>query len=180
MSPGAQQHSADQVGGGDARRPFDDLEPVCSLDKAVAVLSTAVGRDIITVYYVFAAEVSDPVQMGDVRRIGDGFRDPSAGIYCGEPVDWRRMSVRSQSTTPGHGGEGTAPPVIQDGGEVSVPFLQGHDRRTLILQDVLIRVDADVELAAQLAGLDDSSGMACIRVRDSIVLYGSGHVTDGC
>lgn len=42
-----------------------------------------------------------------------------------------------------------------------LPLLQRHDRWALVLEDSFIGVDADVQLVAQLAGLDDGAGMSC-------------------
>ena len=44
--------------------------------------------------------------------------------------------------------------------EVGLPFLQGHDGGALVLEDGLVRVHANVELIAELAGLQHRSGMA--------------------
>lgn len=59
MCPGAQKHATDEVGGGDARRALNNLEPTRLLDEAVAVVSIAVGRDIVAVDDILAAVVSD-------------------------------------------------------------------------------------------------------------------------
>lgn len=58
---GAEQHAADEVGGGNAGGPLDDLETVGRLDEPVAVLPTAVGRDVVAVDHVLAAKVADPI-----------------------------------------------------------------------------------------------------------------------
>jgi hypothetical protein len=42
----------------------------------------------------------------------------------------------------------------------NVPLLKSHDRGALVLKDGLVRVDANVQLAAKLAGLDDGTSMA--------------------
>ena len=41
-----------------------------------------------------------------------------------------------------------------------VPFLETHHGGTLVREDGLVRVDADQELGAQLAGLQHGAGMA--------------------
>ena len=41
-----------------------------------------------------------------------------------------------------------------------VPLIQAHHGRALVLEDGLIRVHADEELGAQLAGLQHGAGMA--------------------
>lgn len=83
---GAQQHAADEVGGGDAGRALDDLEAAGLLDEAVAVVAVAVGRDVVAVDDVLAAVVRDVRQVGNVGRRADGPGDPSAGVCCGEAV----------------------------------------------------------------------------------------------
>lgn len=44
--------------------------------------------------------------------------------------------------------------------EWRLPFFEVHDRRALVLEDGLVGVDADVELIAELAGLDDGARVA--------------------
>lgn len=41
-----------------------------------------------------------------------------------------------------------------------LPFLEVHDRGALVLENGLVGVDADVELIAELTGLDNGAGMA--------------------
>lgn len=77
---GAQQHAPHEVGGGDARRALDDLEPPRGLDVAVAVLAIAVRGDVVAVDDVLAAVVGDPGERGDVGRFGDCARGPAAGL----------------------------------------------------------------------------------------------------
>lgn len=59
VRPGAQQHAADQVGGGDAGGALDDLEATRLLDEAVAVVAVAVRGDVVAVDDVLAAVVGD-------------------------------------------------------------------------------------------------------------------------
>ena len=44
----------------------------------------------------------------------------------------------------------------------NLPLFQGHDGRTLVLEDSFIRVDANVELTTELAGLDNGTGVTCL------------------
>lgn len=46
------------------------------------------------------------------------------------------------------------------GGLGWLPLFEVHDGGALVLEDGLVRVDADVELVAELAGLDHGAGMA--------------------
>lgn len=43
------------------------------------------------------------------------------------------------------------------------PLLKVHNSRTLVLQDGLVRVHADIEFVAQLAGLEHGAGMAVVK-----------------
>ena len=43
----------------------------------------------------------------------------------------------------------------------SLPLLEVHNGGALVLKDGLVRVDADVELVAELAGLYHGAGMSC-------------------
>ncbi len=85
---GAQQHAADEVGRRDARRALDHLEAVRRLDEAVAVLAGAVRRDVVAVDDVLAPEVADPIELGDVGRVGDGLGGPAAGVNGEEAGGW--------------------------------------------------------------------------------------------
>lgn len=84
MRLGAQQHAAHEVGRRDTGCALDHLEPSGCLDIAVAVLSVAVGGDVIAVDDVLAAVVGDPGQRGYVGRPRDGFGGPSAGLDGGD------------------------------------------------------------------------------------------------
>ena len=53
------------------------------------------------------------------------------------------------------------PPACIDGKDA---LAQEHDRRSLILKDGLVRVHANVQLVAELAGLDNGASMAWSRV----------------
>lgn len=121
---GAEQHAADEVGGGDAGGALDDLEALGLLDVAVAVLAVAVRGDVVAVDDVVAAVVGDPGQRGDVGGPGDGLGGPAAGL---------------------------------DGHDALV---EAHHRGALVLEDGLVRVDADEQLGAQLAGLQHGAGMS--------------------
>lgn len=123
---GAQQHAADEVGGGDAGGALDDLEAAGLLDEAVAVVAVAVRGDVVAVDDVLAAVVGDVGQGRHVRGISDGFGDPAAGVGGGEAL------------------------------------LERHDGWALVGEDVLVRVDAGVELIAEEAGLHDGTSMTCL------------------
>ena len=71
MGLGAQQHSSYQVGGGDTRGTFHDLEAACFFDESVTVLPIAVRSDIIAVYNVLGTVVGDPGKRCHVRRMWD-------------------------------------------------------------------------------------------------------------
>lgn len=83
MGLGAEQHAADEVGGGDAGGALDDLEAAGGLDEAVAVVAVAVGGDVVAVDDVLAAVVGYELEVGDVGGIGDGAGDPAAGVGRG-------------------------------------------------------------------------------------------------
>ena len=53
----------------------------------------------------------------------------------------------------------TCEPSRRKGALGNVPFSQVHHGRSFVCQDGLVRVDAGVQLVAQLPCLDDSSGM---------------------
>lgn len=78
----AEQHSAHEVGGGDAGGALDDLEAASFFDEAVAVVSVRVGGDVVAVDDVFAAVVGDVGELGYVGCVADGFGYPAAGIGC--------------------------------------------------------------------------------------------------
>lgn len=86
VRPRAQQHTADEVRGRDARGPLDDLEAPRLLDEAVAVVAVRVGGDVVAVDDVPAAVVGDEGERGDVGGVGDGLGDPAAGVRCGDAV----------------------------------------------------------------------------------------------
>jgi hypothetical protein len=44
----------------------------------------------------------------------------------------------------------------------TIPFLQSHDRRALVLENGLVRVDAHVELTAELSRLQHSASVAMV------------------
>lgn len=80
MSSRAQQHTANEVGGGNSGRTLDDLEAAGFLDKAVTIISVAIGRDVVAVHNVLAAVVGDVVQLGDVRSVANRLSDPATGV----------------------------------------------------------------------------------------------------
>ena len=47
-------------------------------------------------------------------------------------------------------------------GEAALPFLQSHDRRSFVLEDVLIRMYTDVQLGAKLPSLQHSTRVAVV------------------
>lgn len=82
----AEQHAADEIGGGDGGGALDHLEAAGLLDEAVAVVAVAVGGDVVAVDHVLAAVVGDVGQRGHVRSVADGPRHPSAGVCRSETV----------------------------------------------------------------------------------------------
>lgn len=138
----AQEHAAHQIGGRDARGALDYLEPAGRLDIAVAVLSVAVGGDVVAVHDVLAAVVGDPGQRGDIGGFGDGASRPAAGFDGHDTVSW---SAHGASRGP----------------LWCAPLVQAHHRGALVLEDGFVRVHADEQLVAQLAGLQHGAGMAC-------------------
>lgn len=125
----AEEHAADEVGGGDAGGALDDLEAPGLLDEAVAVVAVGVRGDVVAVDDVLAAIVADPVELRHVRGLADGFCDPAAGVHGGQAFGC--MSV-----------------MVCEVEWEDVPLLEGHDCWALVLENGLIGVDADVELAA--------------------------------
>lgn len=121
---GAQQHAADEVGGGDAGGAFDDLEARGGFDDAVAVFAGGVGGDVVAVDDKGAAVLVHPEGVGDVRGAGDGEVGPLAG---------------------------------GDGGHA---FAEVHDGGAFVVEDFLVRVDADDEVVAELLGLEHGAGVA--------------------
>lgn len=59
MRPGAQKHATDEVGGRDARRALNNLEPTRLLDETVAVVAIAIRSDVVAVDDILAAVMSD-------------------------------------------------------------------------------------------------------------------------
>lgn len=49
-----------------------------------------------------------------------------------------------------------------------LPFPKGHDGRTLVFEDGLIRMDANIELISELARLHDGSSMTYLVFKLSI------------
>lgn len=47
--------------------------------------------------------------------------------------------------------------------KIGSPLSKMHNGRALVLEDGLVRVHANVELIAELAGLDDGAGMAWLK-----------------
>lgn len=86
MAARAEEHAAYEVRGRDGGRALDDLEAASRLDEAVAVLARRVGRDVVAVDDVLAAEVGDPGEVGHVGCVGNGLCDPSAGVDGGNTV----------------------------------------------------------------------------------------------
>jgi hypothetical protein len=58
----AKQHPSNEICCGNARSSFDHLEATSGFHIAIAVLSAAVRRDIISVNNIFAAIMGDPGQ----------------------------------------------------------------------------------------------------------------------
>lgn len=84
--------------------------------------------------------------------MADGARYPSASV-CGGETAAELVDVELMSP----------PPLDRPMERVEKsPFIEGHDSGTLVGEDGLIRVDAGVELSAQLTGLDDGTSMALL------------------
>lgn len=97
---------------------------------------------------VAAPVVGDPVKLGDIggARYGAGY--PAAGIDGGDAGYVRYQKAR----------------VVMMAMISVSPFLKVHDSRSLVLQDGLIRVNADIQLVTELAGLHHGASMAWIRL----------------
>lgn len=80
MCLGAQQHAADEISGGNAGGALDDFEASSLLDKPVAILTVAVGCNVIAVDNILATVMGDPWQASHVWRTRNGFGHPAAGV----------------------------------------------------------------------------------------------------
>jgi hypothetical protein len=80
MVLGAEEHTANEVGGRDTRGALNNLESAGGLDESVAVVSIAVGCNIVAVNNVFAAVVGDPGQVGHIGSMGDTLSSPATSI----------------------------------------------------------------------------------------------------
>jgi hypothetical protein len=67
----AEKHATYEVSGGNAWGSLYDFEAACFFYEAVAVVSVAVGGDVVAVDDVFAAVVGDVGEGGDVGRVAD-------------------------------------------------------------------------------------------------------------
>lgn len=80
MCFGAQQHAANEVGGGNARRTLDDLEATGLFDESVAVVSITVRGYVISMDDILAAVMCDVRQLRDIWCVANGLGDPAAGV----------------------------------------------------------------------------------------------------
>jgi hypothetical protein len=98
------------------------------------------------VHDVFAAVMRDPRQVGHVGGVGDTLSGPTTGVdrcdTIGRIIACQWVGIECQ-------------PMRQ-----SSPFIQRHDRWTLVLQDCLVGMDAHDEGFAQSTSLKHGASMA--------------------
>lgn len=94
----AEEHAADEIGGGYPGGPFDHAEATGGLDEPITIVPLTVRRDIVPVDHVFAAVMGDPGQVGHIGCMGNTLSGPSTRIHGGATrFKRRKMSVQSES-----------------------------------------------------------------------------------
>ena len=144
----AQQHTANQVGRGDARGSLDHSETTRSLDVAIAIIAVTVRGNVIAMDDISTAVVRNPGQVGDVWSMGHALSSPPTSVHCGDSgVNRDRISAVGEVN-------------LVDERKNCLPFLQRHHRRTLVFQNCLVGMDTHVKFLAESASLQHGTGMA--------------------
>lgn len=80
MVLGAKKHTANKIGGGNARSSLHDLEATCRFDESVTIVAVTIRCNVVAVYDILATIVRNPRQVGHVRGMGNALSSPATGI----------------------------------------------------------------------------------------------------
>lgn len=154
----AKQHPSHKICRRDSRRSFYHQKSIRCFHVSVAILTVAIGCDVITVNDIVASIVGDPWKARHVWSVRNREGNPTAGVDGRYAVQDSTRSQRSAEQTV----------WLHRRVEISwnkgilglVPFIQSHDRRSLVLKDRFVRMDPNKQLFAQLASLKERTGVA--------------------